>query len=210
MSLPEFFIHPVVKLLGQTQSPYDVPADPAIFDGDWLTPTRSRVLDLLRDIDPETQAQNSVTGLGLTYLFIAADLERDYSVYLRLAGDGTVAPRSPEEKAVVLTLAGVMELEAYRHEGDVSADTPWYVRQFSAGQIYAGHPGTIHSVAQSPDAVQLVVSRGAVPAIGRQLGSDDVAAQVARARELLQNAVARDAALLDVTAATALAEPPAR
>ncbi|MBD0020417.1 hypothetical protein GII33_06880 [Gordonia pseudamarae] len=192
MPLPEFFIEPVVELLAQSQSPYDVPADPTIFDAEWLAPTRSLVLALLTNVSADAHAGDSVTGAGLTYLSVGSDAERDYSVHLRLAGEGLVVPRSPEEKAVILTLAGVMELEAFRHEDDVSTDTPWYVRQFEAGRIYASHPGTIHSVEQSADAVQLAVSRGAVPAVGRRLGASDFRDAVLRAQELLQSAIELD------------------
>ncbi|AUY52535.1 hypothetical protein [Streptomyces sp. CB01881] len=185
MSLPDFFIQPVVQLLAQTASPYDVPADPEIFNENWLEPTLTRTLALLREADPEKLAATSVTGSGLTYLSLASDVEKDYSVHLRIAGEGKPVPRDPAEKAVVLTLGGTMELEAYRHGGDVESDTPWYVRQFTPENIYACHPGTLHSVEQSEDAVQLVISRGEAPAIGRPLDADEYRLAAERTRQLL-------------------------
>ncbi|MGW6460558.1 hypothetical protein ACWF94_32315 [Streptomyces sp. NPDC055078] len=189
MSLPDFFIQPVVQLLAQSPSPYDVPVDPEIFNEDWLEPTLTRTLALLGDSDPDAHAPASATGSGLTYLSLASDPEQGYSVHLRIAGEGESVPRDPAEKSVVLTLGGTMELEAYRHSGDVDTDTPWYVRQFTPENIYACHPGTLHSVAQSRDAVQLVISRGETPAIGRPLSADEYRAAAGRTRQLLDRAL---------------------
>ncbi|MFE8945368.1 hypothetical protein [Streptomyces sp. NPDC007856] len=185
MSLPDFFINPVVQLLAQTSSPYDVPADPEIFSENWLEPVLTRSLALLREANPQEHAPASATGSGLTYLALTSDVEKDYAVHLRIAGEGEAVPRDPAEKSVVLTLGGTMELEAFRHGGDVDADTPWYVRQFAPENIYACHPGTLHSVEQSEDAVQLVISRGATPAVGRSLSVEEYRLAADRAQHLL-------------------------
>lgn len=203
MSLPESYIKPVVQLLAQTQSPFDVPADPDIFTGSWLESALLHVVSLLDAADAETSAGVSSTGAGLTHLFLAADPADDYSLQVRLAGEGTAEPRDPEEKTVVLTLSGTMELEAFRHAADVDDDTPWYVRQFAPENIYACHPGTIHSVAQSEDAVQLVISRNGTPVTGRPLTADEYRAAAKSTRAILAHAV-------ETHRAKALAQAPSR
>ncbi|OKI09461.1 hypothetical protein A6A06_01805 [Streptomyces sp. CB02923] len=189
MPSPEFHIQPVVQLLGQTSSPYDVPADPEIFNGNWLEPALAHARSLLQSADRETHALESTTGHGLTHVFLASDQAENYSVHLRMRGEGDAVPRDPAEKAVVLTLGGTMELEAFRHAGDVDEDTPWYVRQFSPESVYACHPGTLHSVQQSDDAVQLVITQGAAGAPGRRLTAAEYREAADRARNLLGRAI---------------------
>jgi hypothetical protein len=189
MSLPKSYLEPVVQLLAQTASPFDVPADPAIFSESWLEPALLHTMSLLDDADVEKNAALSTTGGGVTHLFLTAEPADDYAVHLRIAGDGRPAVREPQEKSVVLTLAGTMELEAFRHRDDVTDDTPWYVRQFVPESIYACHPGTLHSVQQSEDAAQLVISRSGSPGEGRALTADEYREAVGRTRAVLGRTV---------------------
>ncbi|MEU5330833.1 hypothetical protein [Streptomyces parvus] len=195
MSLPESYLKPVVQLLAQTASPFDVPADPEIFSESWLEPALRHALSLLDEADVERNAALSSTGGGLTHLFLTADDADDYAVHLRVAGEGDLTVREPQEKSVVLTLAGTMELEAFRHSGDVAEDTPWYVRQFVPENIYACHPGTLHSVEQSEEAAQLVISRNGTPGQGRALTADEYREALGRIRTVLGRTIEAHTAL---------------
>ena len=46
----------------------------------------------------------------------------------------------------MLTLAGNVGVKAYRTESEVADSTPWYVREFPPGSVYACHPDTLHAV----------------------------------------------------------------
>jgi hypothetical protein len=189
MSFPESYIKPVIQLLTQTSSPFDVPADPRIFSHSWLEPVSAHALSLLDAVGDGETAPFSSTGGGLTHLLLASNSADNFTVHLRVAGEGDVTVREAQEKSVVLTLSGSMELEAFRHGGDVDDDTPWYVRQFVPENVYACHPGTLHSIQQSDDAIQLVISRGMHSEPGRALTADECRAVLDRARQTLRQSI---------------------
>lgn len=183
----EFSLQPVLALLAQTDSAYDVPAGPEMFVGGWLAPVAGSVLSLAADVDPAAAAARSRSDRGVLELFLEAS-DDGRALFARVQDpDSAVAVHRPGDKSVTLTLAGTAGFEAYRHADDVADDQPWYVREFDQESIYACHPDTLHRLDLSPDAVQLVV-RDTAELPGRPVDADTyeeaLAAACGRLREL--------------------------
>ncbi|MCL7376986.1 hypothetical protein [Streptomyces sp. 35G-GA-8] len=179
---------PVAALLAQTGAPHDVPDSPGILCGNWLTPMTAQALALLSDTDP-AHAGGSFTGNGHTHLLIAPSTDTRSAVYLRLHASGDVSPEAAADKTVVLGLAGTSDLEAFRHEGDVADDHPWYVREFGPESIYACHADTIVALRSSHDSCQLVITQDSLTPTGRTLSADEYLRAVKSAHRLLTNAL---------------------
>jgi len=151
----------VISLLDQSTAAAEVPDPSAFVTTRWLagvTLATGGLIDAALE-RPEHNAIRSFRGNGQEVLLLARDETSGCNVYLRRHADGAVAPVVAHQKTVTMTLSGTASLEAYRDEGDVENDEPWYVRDFDSESLYACHPGTIHRLDLSPDAYQLVLSR---------------------------------------------------
>jgi hypothetical protein len=150
-------IQPVLALLSQSDSAYDVPAGPEMFVNGWLGRASELTIALAARAEPELAASLSRADRGQLELFLHADQD-GRAIYARVHDDvSEPAVHDPKDKSVALTLCGTVGFEAYRTATDVTADEPWYVREFDAESIYACHPDTLHRLELSPDAVQLVI-----------------------------------------------------
>ncbi|MFF9785719.1 hypothetical protein [Streptomyces nigrescens] len=180
---------PVTALLDQSSTPSDVPDSPDILHGGWLPHIAREALALIAEADP-ANAASSFTGNGHTHLLLRHGTEDNTAVYLRLHAAGTPMPGEAADKTVTLTLAGTHDLECYRHQGDIDADHPWYLRTFRPESIYACHPGTLRTIETSPDGVQLVVARALIAPDGPELAADNYLGMLTAAQALITPAIA--------------------
>ncbi|MEV7601641.1 hypothetical protein AB0O91_30190 [Kitasatospora sp. NPDC089797] len=156
----------VANLLSLSGRAREIPMDDAGLPDNWAPAVTASVLDLLTTAETGTR-KLSHTGSGRTDLYIGRDGDNAY--YVRIAAGNHTVPRPATDKTAVFTLAGTALLEAYTDTAHIEADDPQYVREFRPGSIHFVFPGTPLTVELSPDACQLVVSRGPMTPFGTEL-----------------------------------------
>ncbi|MGW3627811.1 hypothetical protein [Streptomyces sp. NPDC000880] len=145
------------------------------------------VLSVLDGPIPDGPAESFVAD-GHTYLQVKGPNADGLTTYVRLAGRGHAVPRPLPDTAVLLTLAGNVELEVFRHQQDVEGRSPQYVRSFPPESVFAGHAGTLCRMQSSTDGVQLIVTDGPLTDLGVPLTTDQRQTAVRDARDRLVRA----------------------
>ncbi|MFF7183153.1 hypothetical protein [Streptomyces sp. NPDC008121] len=177
--LPAF----VLALLDQSTDPAAIPTVGPDDVAGWYAPLLARVLCWL-DMG---STNSSFTSNGHTYLRVDAGRDGGLHLYLRLRKIGFVRPVTVKSTSVILTLHGVLRLRMYRHQADVEADLPQYIRTLGPGTAMTVHVGTLCFL-DSTDSFQLVVCREDLAADGDPIPYAEFILAAHRARELLLRA----------------------
>ncbi|MEU9015078.1 hypothetical protein AB0D12_36185 [Streptomyces sp. NPDC048479] len=148
-----------------------------------------RILDLLDSPSTADGSTTSSAADGHTYLQVEGPTSDGLTLYARLAGRGHAGPRPMLDTAVVLTLAGSIELEAYRHQQDVDSRSPQYVRSFPPETAFAAHAGTLCTLQSSADGVQLIVTDGRLKDTGVLPSAEERRSAVRDTRKRLAHAL---------------------
>ncbi|MFJ5121889.1 hypothetical protein [Kitasatospora sp. NPDC088548] len=175
-------------LLGQSNDVRDIPDVPDFAVSGWLATVTEQVLALLATASPVTGAPGSFTTQGYTHLLLHDALPGGATAYLRLPAGNLTTPRPLTDTTVVVTLAGNVILESYRHQQDVDDNAPQYRHHFGPENVFACHAGGICTTESTGDSVQLLLARSRLTPAGMALTPGQYADAVADARALLGGA----------------------
>jgi hypothetical protein len=167
-------------LLNQGRDPAEIPALASPPPAGWLAPLATRLLSALNAGRPTY----SCLAHGYTYLRIP-NLD-PHVLYLRMAAQSVMTPWPVEAPAVVLTVAGTVELEVYQEPEDMQAGRPQYARSFGPEQVFAVHPGALCATRSSIDGMQVVAASHAIADADLLVG-DEHAGVVQRVRMTLES-----------------------
>ncbi|PWJ08005.1 hypothetical protein DKG34_05640 [Streptomyces sp. NWU49] len=168
------------QFLTQSRDPAEIPAIRAPAPAGWLAPSATRILSALAIGRP------ACAFLAHGYAYLPVPSVNDHALYLRMAAQSVMTPWPVDAPAVVLTVAGTVDLEVYQEPGDMQAGRPQYARSFGTEQVFAIHPGTLCATQSSIDGVQVLATTRALTGAD-ELAGDEHAAVAQQARRVLED-----------------------